>query len=281
MIDIVTVVFRDELPVLQVQAQSIDLFCHNLGIKNIWVIVNDENVVADQIDKVQWGTLQDRVRIIPRNYFGTSWAENGWVSQQVLKMLAASISENVWSMILDAKTLVNNNMHRDMFIIDHERLKLGTSPIEPVFQTSAKIAGNLFGITVDRVAQPSGVPFFFHNESMRQMIECVTELTQTDFASWFQSQGMLTEFILYTAFIKHKHKDLSKVYPGNFSLKLFNNICHTQWQQFDDKLNAAKKHNPLTIGVHRNAWTKLTNQQKQNYIDYLCMRGMTKAKVLL
>ena len=89
MIDIVTVVFEEELPVLQVQAQSIDHFCTDLGLKNIYVMVNDHDDLTSQIDKSWWGQFQDRVQIVPRSMFATSYVDNGWVSQQVLKLLGA------------------------------------------------------------------------------------------------------------------------------------------------------------------------------------------------
>ena len=86
MIDIVTVVFSEELPVLRVQAQSIDRYCAELGLKNIYVLVNDSDSVLDQIDKTWWGQYQDQVQIISRSVFSTSYVENGWVSQQILKI---------------------------------------------------------------------------------------------------------------------------------------------------------------------------------------------------
>ena len=38
MIDLVTVVFREELPILKLQAQSVDLYCQNIGIKNTFQV---------------------------------------------------------------------------------------------------------------------------------------------------------------------------------------------------------------------------------------------------
>ena len=103
MIDIVTVVFRDELPILQLQAQSIDLYCRDIGVKDIFVVVNDTDSVADQVDPAWWGSMSQCVKIVPRQKFECNFVENGWVSQQALKMLASSMSTNTWSMVLDAK----------------------------------------------------------------------------------------------------------------------------------------------------------------------------------
>jgi hypothetical protein len=281
MIDIATVVFEPELPVLEVQAQSVDLFCRDLGIKNVWVVVNDTDQVAQRIDPAWWGSLQNLVRVIPRSQFGSSWVDHGWVSQQVLKLLAATLSQNIWSMILDAKTIVNNYVRPDLVLHDNHSLKLGVRPILPVFQPAAKIASDLFGISVDHVAQPAGVPFFLHTQSVKQMISCIESLTGQMFTPWFQDQGMLTEFILYTAYIKYQYQDLSNMYKNTTQIKLCNNICHSEWQNFDNIIDQAKKQRPLTVGVHRHAWSQLTQPQKQNYIDYLCEHGITKSKKLL
>jgi len=280
MLDIITVVFQDELDILQVQAQSMDLYCQDMGLQTIFVIVNDDDHVADQIDTAWWGSLQSRVRIIPRSYFACQFVPNGWVSQQVLKLLASSLSANIWSMVLDAKTLVSDCITANIFVANSDQLTLDIVPVLEVFEPAAKIAGDLFGITVSHVAQPAGVPFIFCNHDVRQMIEEIERLTHDNFAEWFQQQGMLTEFVLYTAFIQYKYQDLKQVYLGRNRTKLCNNICHSELNIFDIKLQQARDHRPLTIGVHRNAWQQLTEQQKQSYRDYLESIGLTTARSL-
>jgi hypothetical protein len=112
MIDIVTVVFKQELPILKVQAKSVDLYCKDLDIQTIFVIVNDDDSVVNLIDPGWWGSLQSQVRIIPRSLFACQFVENGWVSQQALKLLASSLSDYTWSIVLDAKTLFVTPMPR-------------------------------------------------------------------------------------------------------------------------------------------------------------------------
>jgi hypothetical protein len=281
MIDFCTVVFQEELPVLRVQAQSIDRYCSGLGLKNIYVLVNDSDSVLDQIDKTWWGQYQNQVQIIPRSVFSTSYVENGWISQQVLKILGASLSYNTWSMVLDAKTLVTDYLSSDMFVTNFQQLTLGIQPIAPVFFNAGQIASDLFGVPVTHVASPAGVPFFFHNHTVRQMIVEIESLTQQSFPKWFQQQGMLTEFILYTGFVQYKHKDLKKIYLNRFQKTLCNNICHSEVRMFDRKLQAARDSRTLTIGVHRHAWTQLTQQQQQAYVDYLVSLGLNSAQQLI
>lgn len=281
MIDIVTVVFAEELSVLEVQAHSIELYCQDLGIKNIYVIVNDQDSVADLICKDWWGQLKDCVRVVPRSQFGCRFVDNGWVSQQALKLLGASLSANTWSMVLDAKTIIADHVRPDIFVEDNNKLRLRIHDVLPVFAPSAKIAGELFGIAVQGVPEPNGVPFIFHNRTVRELIDQVGQITGKNFAEWFQDQGMLTEFILYSAYVQHRHGSLDKVYTATNQKPLSGNICHSQVGLFDLKLQQSKTQTPLTIGVHRRAWAQLTQQQKESYVDYLLSRNISKAKILL
>ena len=141
MLDTVTVVFRDELDTLQTQARSLDLYCLDMNLQTIFVIVNDDDHVADQIDTAWWGSLQSQVRIIPRSSFACQFVPNGWVSQQVLKLLASALSSNTWSMVLDAKTFFINHMSA----IDN-RPAVGQLDIYTVFEPSRQIVNRLFGI---------------------------------------------------------------------------------------------------------------------------------------
>ena len=108
MIDLITVVFKDELTTLKTQAQSIAIYGRN--IDTIFVVVNDDSGIGSEIDRTWWGCYQDRVQIVSRQAFGTVWCDNGWVSQQALKLMASTISGNEWSIVLDAKTFFVNSM---------------------------------------------------------------------------------------------------------------------------------------------------------------------------
>ena len=281
MIDIVTVVFSQEISVLQVQAQSIDRFCKDIGLKTIYVIVNDHDDLVKQIDRTWWGQFQNQVQIVPRSMFSTDYVENGWVSQQVLKLLGASLSHNHWSMILDAKTLITDRMSADMFVITDCESTLGRQPINTVFEPAAKIAGDVFDIKIDHVIAPAGVPFFFHNRTVRQMIAQIEKRTGQHFPEWFQQQGMLTEFILYSGYVQYQHQNLNNMYLGTNKLRLCNNICHSEVAVFDTKLKLVLDQRPLTMGVHRNAWSQLTLQQQEAYVAYLISLGITKAGILI
>jgi hypothetical protein len=275
MIDIVTVVFAQEIPILQVQAQSIDLYCRDIGVKNIFVVVNDADNVTDQIDPAWWGSFADRVQVVARSSFDCDFVSNGWVSQQALKMLAASSSANEWSMVLDAKTIFVNTFPIDKLFDKDHKLKVGLLPIYPVFEPSRQITNQLFGIDLKHQAGPGGVPFFFHTQTLRDMIEYLEQRVNQNFSEWFQSQGMLTEFILYSGWIEYR-SGLDRCY-SNWSCFNVCNLCHSELDIADTKISEYM-HDPriLTVSIHRNAWSQLNNAQQQTYRDFLISRGISR-----
>ena len=268
MIDICTVVFDAELDVLKLQARSIDLYCQHIGLKNIFVMVND----LSQVDPAWYGSFADRVRVVPRAYFGCAWSDNGWVSQQVLKLLGSAISNNAWCMIVDAKTLFVRPVKLDQVVVNG-CAATGSMPIYPVFDTSRTITNQLFDIDLPAQLGPGGVPFFVEPSLTRDMIAEVELRTGQDFTDYFQQQGMLTEFILYSGYVwyrdctfNRRYHPQSRIHPAN--------LCHSETGMFDSKFNTMCQPETLTVSVHRNAWTQLTKQQQQKYHELLITRGI-------
>lgn len=280
MIDIVTVVFEQEIPVLRAQAQSIALNCQRIGIRNIYVVLNDTETIASQIDPAWWGPLANNVLVIPRTAFSTSFVENGWVSQQVLKLLTAAMSYNTYSMILDAKTIFVRELDPDTVVDATGRILTGRCPIYPVFDPSRKIVEHLFEIELPEQLGPGGVPFVVHNDTVRMMIAETTLRTRTSFPVWFQQQGMVTEFILYAGFVKFLCGDLSVLYDEQNKLGHVVNVSHDETDSWLTKINQMNRSDTLTVSVHRGAWAKLTAQQRQEYRNLLLQRGIEAAQDL-
>jgi hypothetical protein len=277
MIDIVTVVFEPEIPVLRAQAQSIALNCQRIGIRNIYVVLNDSETIASQIDPAWWGPLANSVLVIPRTAFSTSFVADGWVSQQVLKLLTASMSYNAYSMILDAKTLFVRELDPNTVVDTTGRILTGRCPIYPVFDPSRKIVEQLFEIELLDQLGPGGVPFVVHNDTVRMMIAETTLRTKQSFPTWFQQQGRLTEFILYAGFVKFLCGDLSVMYAEQNKLGGIVNVSHDEIDAWLIKISQMAHRDALTVSVHRGAWSKLTALQKQEYRDLLVRRGIEAA----
>jgi len=273
MIDICTVVFRQELAALKVQAQSIARYAPNLGTRNIYVVVNDDDSVVSEIDSSWWGDLADRVMVVPRTAFSTDWVNNGWVSQQALKLLCSAMSYNRFVMVLDAKTIFVRELELDT-ILNQERACVGQMAIFPVFQPSADIAGALWNITVTEQLGPGGVPYFFHTATVREMIADIEQRTRQSFPFWFQAQGRLTEFVLYSAWVQYR--DLyHSLYTRTAIVPC--NIDHSEVDRIDQRLAEMQQINSHTVSIHRGAWSHMTADQRMKYQHFLIDRGLTSA----
>jgi hypothetical protein len=276
MIDIVTVVFEPEIPVLKLQAQSIDLYCRHIGVRNIYVVVNDVETVAQQIDPTWWGVFAPQVLIVPRSVFSVEFDNNGWLSQQALKILTASISHNVWSMVLDAKTIFVRDLDPTEIVDSQGRIRVGSMPLFPVFEPSKLIVNELYKIELDSQLGPGGVPFFFHNDTVRLMIAETAFATKKSFPVWFQEQGKLTEFVLYSGFLKYRFGGYDAFYSSTNAVFTCN-VCHSETARFDAKLQEMQQPNINTVSVHRQAWTQLSESQQQQYRDFLTSRSISRA----
>lgn len=274
MIDIITVAFQQELPILQAQAQSVERYCQDIGIRNIYVVVNDDESVVGEIDAAWWGTLASKVLVIPRSAFSTNYSDNGWLSQQALKLMTAAVSYNTWSMVLDAKTIFVKPLQLNELLDAQGRPCVGQLDIYPVFERSRQIVNELFDIDLPQQLGPGGVPFVINNRAARAMIADVEQRTLTAFPEWFQTQGMLTEFILYSGYI-HLQGGFDKLYNIDACEVTPTNICHSEVAAFDRKFKDMQ--NSLTVSIHRNAWTNLTAEQRQQYQHFLIDRGIIAA----
>ena len=268
MIDICTVVFESELDVLKLQARSIELYCQDIGLKNIFVMVND----ASLVDPDWYGSFADHVHVVPRSEFDCEWSDNGWVSQQVLKLLGAAMSDNAWCMIVDAKTLFVRPVDLDQMIVEG-RAATGSLSIYPVFDASRNITNKLFDIDLPEQLGPGGVPFFVEPNLTRDMIQEVEHRTGQDFTDYFQQQGRLTEFILYSGYVWYRDQSFNKRYHPQSNIYPVN-LCHSETVIFDSKFRTMCRPETLTVSIHRNAWTQLTEQQQQKYHELLIAQGI-------
>jgi hypothetical protein len=263
MIDIVTVAFEDESEVLRLQARSLELFVKD--VDSVVVVVNQDT--ACHIDTRWWGIHQPKVTVMHRKIFGNSWSPNGWVSQQALKLLATGQCASEWAVILDAKTIFVKN-----FELDEIRPAVGVLDIYPVFEPSRDIANSLFGVDLQQQLGPGGVPFVMNTQQARDMIAWIERHIGQSFANWFQQQGRLTEFILYSAWIQYRTGSLNSIYNTETTNTIPVNICHSEVARFEQKL--AQMPSAATVSIHRNAWAQLNDSQRKSYMDFLHSRGI-------
>lgn len=279
MIDTLTVVFKEELSILKVQAESISKNCQHIGIKNIFVIVNDHHDVIDLVDKTWWGHLQNCVCVLHRDDLADWFVDDGWVSQQALKILGTARSTNQWTMILDAKTIIVKPVVLESVLPGGKPIG-GTFPVPEVFYPSAKIVEDLFGVKLTNSGGLSGVPFFFHSQTVRNMLDDIQTRTGENFSNWFQKQGMVTEYLLYVGYNLLLHGSMDKFYTLTTPYTVCN-LCRTQINIIDEKLKFMHRPDNLTVSVHRHAWAHMNQDQRNLYRNLLLSRGLSSAQDLV
>jgi hypothetical protein len=274
MADFITVVFEPELPFLEIQAKSICTYIHPDLLDKIYVVVNDNDDVVNKIDKSWWGKFQDRVIIYPYSIFGYVNRVEGWENQQLCKLLAASRSTNEWSIILDAKTFFVRNCINDLLFFENKACTNLLHP-QPVFQESKDFVEKFFSIKLDHIIGPGGVPFFFHTETVKALINESQILSNLPFPEFFQINvqypNLITEFYLYSGFVKYKYGSTNTLYMQKQRWNCVN-IADWQIDDFDQLYNEMQKFFTLTVSVPSKTWKLLLPEQQESYLDLLQKR---------
>jgi hypothetical protein len=186
-IDIVTVVFREEIDFLKLQAKSIAKFFNPDAIGKILIIINDaeEDRCYSQVEALleTYGTLREKVRIVrPSEIFirsnrhlriksGYQWRtfsgkireirlryfllkkEAGWKGfggsrvQQALKLASARYAMSDYILILDAKNHFLKAVGLNDFVAENGRPKCYLVPNEGTLKKWVDASFSLFGLS--------------------------------------------------------------------------------------------------------------------------------------
>ena len=266
MIELITVVFAPELPLLQIQAQSIIEYVDN--VDRITVVVNDHHSLCELVDVTWWGKHQHKVSVISRDLWNYVSRINGWEEQQLCKLLAAGNSNSKWSMVLDAKTWFIQPLDYKKLFDSQDRVTTGTCGIFKEFVDSHRFIEQYYNIKTDRVLGPSGVPFLFHTDTVKDLISSVD-----NFPEFFQTHvrypHLVTEFHLYSGFVLQKFNTFETLYnPSQYY------GCHntSEWQTdtFDQDLRMLQASTKiLTASIHRRAYKLLSENQIGAWVNFL------------
>lgn len=277
MIDLITVVFQQELYLIEIQARSIELYIDSDKIQNIYVAVNDEDHVAAQIDTAWWGINANKVKIVPRSRWGHAYTLDGWSSQQLYKLLAANEAEAEWSMCLDAKTWFVQKLQWDKLFDSDGRVHFRSNPVNEVFKSAQIFVEQFFNISSPMTIGPAGVPFMFHTETVKDMVSYIENRTGSNFFDFFVENVKLpncaTEFILYSGFVIHKYDTHNALYTQTQHYSV-TNLADWQMSKFDDIMAQMKYSQNLTASIQGRAYPHLTDTQLKTWIDFLLTKQL-------
>lgn len=274
MIDTITVVFKEELQLLKIQARSFELYIDPDKIKNIYVVVNDEVDVLSLIDTAWWGVNAHKVRLIHRLEHGNFYYLDGWSSQQIHKLCAARGAESEWSMCFDAKTWLAQPLVWDK-LFDGDRPRLNAIDTIPAFIKARVFVENLFNVTLDQTIGPAGVPFMFHTATVVEMCDIIQETKGVGFGEYMSyhmyDPDRVTEFVLYSGFVKFKYGGFDALYSES-QVYSISNLDHFELDRFSEIFSCMFR--SLTIGMHRRVYPKLTEQQRNEWLSLLQSRNL-------
>jgi len=271
MLSLITVVHKPEVPYIKIQAKSIQQYFDKDYIQSIHVIVNDDDSVCDLIDKSWYGDLADKVNVTPYSIYGYHDRVNGWDSQQLLKLLTAARMYTDWSMVVDAKTFFVKECSPKLLFTDKKAV---TDPQHPqeVFTPARQCVERTFNLSLDKIIGPAGVPFLFHTNTVNSLVNDIEKIFNTTFADWFQSNvqypTFLTEFFLYSGYVKHKYGNISELYAPGQKWDCIN-LADWQINDFDEIYDKMRLFKTLTVSVQSRAWPLLTEEQKLKYVTLL------------
>lgn len=295
-IDLATVVYYEELNFLETQARSIELYVPSENIGTIYVIINQESGSCD-VDPSWYGVNADKVKVIDYHDWGYSnYNEQyshrpGWQNQQLCKLLIAKESNTEWYAVLDAKTWFVNPLDLSRLFTDnkyHARLIRWHGN----FHESVKSINLQFSIDMKDTIAPAGVPFFFHRQTVLDMMEYIETVANPDetFHDFFllrsrvENPGFITEFCLYSGYIIFKYQNFDHLYyigttnytltPVNIDVYNIPKSIHRIDKLLDDM------HDPKTVtaSIHRNTIARLSPRQLRRWLDFLEERNLVDSK---
>lgn len=270
MLDFLTVVFDAELDLLKTQAKSFHLYAPD-SVNTIWVVVNDDDSVAKKIDTAWWGGFSPRVKIITRNHLNVPNYGSGWDSQQLCKLVAASKSQQIYCLVFDAKTwLVRELVPSDLF--DGNGINIELQQIQPAFQGGWDFLVKEFGLTDPKQQLgPAGVPYVFRTDYVRELFAWVKNKYSQPFIQWYIKYSMyptlITEFLTYSAWV-YKSEGRYHSVSGNQPWQPVN-IGRGEGAIFNEKFAEMNLPSTLTVSIHRDAYSELSNEQKMQWTTFL------------
>ena len=270
MLDFLTVVFDKELEFLKTQAKSFHLYAPD-SVSTIWVVVNDDDSVAEKIDTAWWGGFAPRVKIVTRSHLKVPNYGTGWDSQQLCKLVAASKSQQIYCIVFDAKTwLVRELVTSDLF--DGNGINIELQNIQPAFQDGWNFLIDEFGLTDPKQQLgPAGVPDIFRTDYVRELFAWINVRYKKTFIEWYMKYSMyptlITEFLTYSAWVYRSEGGYHSV--SNSQPWQPVNIGRGEGGIFDEKFAEMRLPSTLTVSIHRDAYNELSDEQKRQWATFL------------
>jgi hypothetical protein len=277
MFDLLTIVFQEELPLLQIQARTINQYAEYNDIKNIFVVVNDTDSVADAVDINWFGRFANKVVKVCVSQFGADTNHmSGWETQQLYKLLGAALSTSDWSISLDCKTWFIAPLTKAKLFDHRNRANVGTMPPAPAFEPTLEFVCNFYNTQVQHIIGPGGVPHYIHTDTVKSMMQDVERISGQKFPVFFKQYSgrphLVTEYVLYDVYITYKYGPMGMYDFYNHDLQhtfQVKNIADFEAPELDACIQKMREPNMLSASMHRRTYGLITPEQFTHWLAFL------------
>jgi hypothetical protein len=279
----ITVVFEAEYDLLALQGRSMQLYCPLELIDSIVVIDNSRSPISpDNKGRIidAYGSLANFVRFLTARDVAQLPEAKGWLTQQILKLMAAKFIQTERYVILDAKNHLVCQLGREFLEAPdgRARTKMGDYRRHPLREDLVRTL-DYFGVDADSYLEaftPTVPPFVMYTDIVRKLIQQITENEKLPFEIAF-IQLRFVEFFLYIGYILH-NGNLNDFYD-------FHQISSPViWEQTADErgcleaiTRATQLQSPF-FALHRTAIAKLTKSSRSLVAEFWHRRKLFDSK---
>jgi hypothetical protein len=283
-IPIITITCLRDLPLLQLQAQSINLYLD----KNcpVWIVVNENDTANwfDCFDKnIRHYYKDHNLTILTLDDFKSEWSQwipsmrnpwaVGWETQQVLKLAVSKKLNTLRYLILDSQNFLIHSWSPSQY-----GLVNGKIPCRPGHHVMPLEIYNdyLKTLNMDEPTHNIGkmsicTPIFFHTDLVKSLIDSQGSIS--NFTSWFKKASRIkSEFILYELWAE-KHGGMYCYHYMIPEIEDWANPylrdCRSE-KDFQDFINFVGFHNPHSwVSINHRAWGNMTADQYCRLLEKL------------
>jgi len=267
--DFATVCYIKELPLMKLQARSMDLYLKNYPVDKIYIIINGYFEICraylEAEVKPYYGSLMSKIEYInANNLIPNLDLKYSYRNQMSLKLLIGTISNNKHVGLLDCKNFfINELLEDDVFQGEKLRGIFDNKPHQK-WMAAATAVYNLYDLnTNDDPTILSPTTLFFAETAILKEI-CTNEKIMEHCK---KSDQHWSEFLLISAHIRKKYNSLDNrywdnkntytrsIWPGE--LHQYNNLIYPIF-----KTHLTRHSNKvITVGFHRRCFNETSNWQ--------------------
>lgn len=304
-ISFVTVVYSGELPLLELQARSIERFMPSNIIAEIIILVNDVdelNVIESlKSEYIQYyGSLKAKVRVVssdevfnrPKpgliNAFLNYWAKNpdyrfrkkkggwfannGWSMQQAFKLCSAKIATASHIVMLDTKNVFIQPVGLDDFVDSNGKARTRFVPAGKLHKRwlppSCKALRVKYSDDFLVETTQYTTPFVIERQVLNSFLQTFEQYHDSVHGVFARRFIKPTEFMLINVFCKQTFGELSNVFSDGL---IQANSFYTSFsaEHVDSVLAAAECGNVSILGLHVTVMGRLTTLQLERLSNLL------------